>query len=329
MIKENPSVSVVVAVYNEEDFIFDCITSLLEQDYPKDKYNILIVDGNSSDRSRNIILDMAKSSKNIVLLENPMRKIAKAFNIGINFSSNDIIALMSAHAIAANNYISLCVKYLNETGAGNVGGIMVTEGKGFWGECIALGTSSTFGIGNSKHRYSDKSGYDDAGWPGAFWRTTLLDIGGFDESLGLNEDDDLNYRLVKSGQRLFHTPEIRTTYFCRNSKIRLWKQYYKYGFWKPYVIRKFGGFTSFRHFIPAAFVLSVILSTLIGIISGNYSFISVLLLTYFSISILISLINSLMHRKLKFVFLPFIYAILHLSYGFGFIAGLINSHIRR
>ena len=319
-----PTVSVVIAMYNEEKFIERCLQSIIDQDYPSDKFNIVIIDGGSTDRSKEIVCEMMNKFDNLVLLDNPQRKIAIAFNIGIYHSSNDIIALMSAHAIAQNNYISLCVKHLKETGAANVGGIMDTQGSGLWGECIATGTSSPFGIGNSKHRYSDQSGYDDAGWPGAFWRMTLLEMNGFDESLGLNEDDDLNYRLVKAGYKIFHTPEIKTVYFSRSSLLRLWKQYFKYGFWKIPVIRKYGSFTSFRHFVPSLFVIVTVCLILNAIYSQNYLYISLILGIYFSIAIFNSIFIAWRESKFRFLLLPLIYFILHFSYGIGFIAGLSN-----
>ena len=321
-----PFATVVVPVYNEQKYILPCIDSLLQQDYPPDKYEILVVDGHSNDDSVPIIQKLVGQHPNkIRLIDNPDRRTSKAWNLGIENAKGEVILLMSAHGEAADSYISLCVKYLVEKEVSNVGGIMDTVGKGFWGESIALATSNPFGVGNSKHRYAADEGYDDAGWPGAFWKKTLIEIGGFDENLPMNEDDDLNFRLLRHGHKLFYTSKIRVKYYCRDSLIRLWRQYFRYGYWKSVVIKRYGKVTSLRHFIPSGFVLSLILTFLAGaLFSLPFTYFLTLIGVYFIFSFLTAIFISI-RTKLYFIFsIPLIFMIIHFSYGLGVLLGIPN-----
>jgi len=319
-----PFVSVIVPMYNEERFITTCIDRLLAQDYPADKYEIIIIDGESSDASPVIMASLQqKNPDKIQVHKNPMRITSKAWNIGIEHARGDIIALMSAHAEAPVNYISLCARYLQQEKVENVGGIMDTIGRGFWGESIAIGTSNPFGIGNSKHRYSDKPTYDEAGWPGSYWKETLLSVGGFDENMPMNEDDDLNYRLQAQGMKMFLTPEIRVTYYCRDSLISLWKQYFKYGRWKVRVLQKYGKLTSWRHFIPPLFVMGLILSLVILLFFPDlWPIPLIILVPYLLLSAIITFRIAARRGAGFLLSLPLIFFILHLSYGVGFLSGL-------
>jgi glycosyltransferase involved in cell wall biosynthesis len=312
-------------MYNEEDYIEACLNSLLNQDYPKDRYEVLVVDGESTDASPNIVKKLSLLNPQIRHIINTKRITSSALNLGIQESKGEIIVRMDSHALAPANYISICVRHLKAFKADNIGGIIKTLGKGFWGQNISLATSCPFGIGNSKFRYSQDDGFDEAGWPGAFWKETLQDLGGFDESLGCNEDDDLNFRLVKSGRRVFRTPEIELTYFGRGSLYKLWIQYYRYGYWKIKVIQKFGKLTSIRHLIPSIFVSSLIILSLLSVLFDPFSYIvGIILGVYFIISIIYAIKIS-MKSGLKYFFsLPVIFPILHLSYGIGFILGAIR-----
>ena len=232
-----PFVSIIVPIRNEEKYIRQCLESLLHQDYPHDMYEILVVDGVSQDASASIVDDIATTHGNVRRLHNPKKYVSAGLNVGIRESRGDIVVRMDAHALASRTYVSKCVKHLLRTGADNVGGIMKPEGRGFWGQSIALATSCPFGVGNSKHRCSLEEGYDEAGWLGAFWKDTLLELGGYNELLVINEDDELNYRLMKRGGKVYRTPEIETVYFCRNSLKALAVQYFRYAYWKLPVIR--------------------------------------------------------------------------------------------
>jgi glycosyltransferase involved in cell wall biosynthesis len=321
---KHPLVSLIVPMYNEEKYIDSCLQSLLNQDYPKNQFEILVIDGNSSDKSFEIVSSLSAKNPIIRLFKNPGRTTSKALNIGIKHSRGDIIIRMDAHSISPVNYVSSCVKYLLSKKADNVGVLMKSVGEDFWDESIALGTSSQFGVGNSKHRCTDEEGSDDFGWLGSFWKDTLIEMGGYDESLECNEDDDLNYRLLKNGKKIFRS-SVQVYYFSRSSLFGLWRQYFRYGFWKVKVIQKFGSVTSLRHIIPFLFVISLIIFSILSIfVYPSIYPLFFILGMYFLISIVYSIQVSRKSGWKYFFSLPLIFLILHLSYGIGFLLGTIR-----
>lgn len=322
---DTPFVSIIIPMLDEEKHIVQCLETLLQQDYPRGRYEILVIDGCSVDASSALVSQAANLFPQIRMLRNPGRIAAKALNIGLREARGDIVARMDAHALAPPNYISTCVKYLLQNKADNVGGIMKAEGRGLWGRSIALGTSCPFGVGNSKHRCSDREGYDEAGWLGAFWKATLLAIGGYNELVGVNEDDELNYRLLKKGGKVFRTPEIKITYICRQSLINLWIQYFSYGYWKVKVIQNYGRLTDIRHVMPSVFVIALIVSLFFGFVfqPAAYFFLAVLA-SYASVSTAYAMRISYKAGWFYILSLPIVFAILHFSYGIGFCMGLLN-----
>jgi glycosyltransferase involved in cell wall biosynthesis len=320
---DTPFVTVVVPMLNEEKYITQCLNSIVRQDYPQDRYEVLVIDGDSVDASPALVAQMHQQYPVIRLMENPQRAIPKALNLGLRESRGEIFTRMDAHSIAPPDYLTQCVKYLFETGADNVGGILKVAGVGYWGKSIALGTSCPFGVGNSKFRYSQEEDFTQAGFPGAFWKKTLLRFGGYDEAFVINEDDELNFRLMKEGGKVFRTPEIAVTYFCRKSIRKLWRQYFRYGFWKVKVMKKHGGPASIRHLIPAVFVASLIATSAAGFFFPPVFYLLAAILGAYSAASLIFAFRSALKNGLRYFFsLPIVFATLHLSYGTGFLLGL-------
>jgi glycosyltransferase involved in cell wall biosynthesis len=321
--RDAPFVSVVIPMLNEEKYITQCLDSLVRQDYPQDRYEVLVIDGDSMDASPALVAQMRQQHPVIRLIKNPQRAIPKALNLGLSESRGEIFARMDAHSLAPPEYLKQCVKYLLETGADNVGGILKVAGAGYWGKSIAMGTSCPFGVGNSKFRYSQEEDFTQAGFPGAFWKKTLLSLGGYDESFVINEDDVLNFRLMKKERKIFRTPKIAVTYFCRNALSKLWKQYFRYGFWKVKVIKKHGGPASIRHLIPAGFVASLIATGIAGFFFKPAVYLlAFILASYLTIGLAFAFRFALKTGMRYFFSLPMVFATLHLSYGTGFLLGL-------
>jgi glycosyltransferase involved in cell wall biosynthesis len=320
---DTPFVSVVIPMLNEEKYITQCLDSVVQQDYPKDKYEVIVVDGESVDASTTLVNAMCRNYPVIRLIKNLEKTIPRALNLGLKESQGEIFARMDAHSLAPPDYISKCVRYLLETGADNVGGVLKVEAEGYWGKSIALGTSCPFGVGNSRFRYSQEEDFTQPGFPGAFWRETLLALGGYDESFVINEDDELNFQLMKAGRKAFRTPQIAVTYFCRNSLKRLWTQYFHYGFWKVKVIKKHGKPASVRHLIPAAFVTSLLATGLASFFFQPALYLLALILGAYSAASLTVAVKIAVKNGVCYLFsLPVVFATLHLSYGTGFLLGL-------
>ena len=153
------TVSIVIPTFNEENFISRCLDSVLDNDYPKDKLEILVVDGRSTDSTREIVNQISKDYTYIRLIDNPNRFTPFAFNLGVKNASNEIIMIMGSHSTYAKDYISKSVYYLNKYKSDNVGGVMKTVSRDntFIGKMIAITISHPFGVGNSTFRTGSNS----------------------------------------------------------------------------------------------------------------------------------------------------------------------------
>lgn len=323
--KDNIIVSVVMPIYNEEQYIENCIVSLLEQDYPIELMEWIFVDGNSTDKTKQIVEEYRlKFPELIRIYDNPNKIVPYAMNIGIKQSLGKYIIRLDAHSEYAVDYISKCVYYLDTTDADNVGGVAETKSKGFVGNAIALMLSSKFGVGNSEFRTSDKSGYVDTVPFGAFRREVFQKYGGYDERLIRNQDNEMNYRIRKNGGKIFMSNEIKLSYYCRDSIKGIAKMAVQNGKWNIITMKLCPGSMGIRHFIPFFFVLSLIIMPLLSLLSPIFMWLFLLELgLYLILDILFSIKAS---KSIKYVpLLIILFPIFHLSYGFGSLLGLINS----
>jgi len=262
-----PFVSVVLPIRNEETTIGDCLGAVLAQEYPAGRMEALVVDGQSTDRTRVVVAEIAARDpwSRVRLLDNPAGSAPPALNIGIRAARGGLIVRVDGHTIIAPDYLRRCVETLRETGADNVGGLMRPEGRGYVGRCIALATGSRFGVGNSRFHYDERGGEAETVYLGCFRRAVFERVGLFDEGLVRNQDDELNDRIVASGGRIWLNPRIRSTYYNRGSYRSLWRQYYQYGYWKTRVLRRHPGARRARHLAPAALVAALAGAALSGL----------------------------------------------------------------
>lgn len=324
----NKTVSIIIPCRNEEKYIKKCVESFLNQSYPKELIEIIIADGMSTDNTRNIINEMVKENNNIVLIDNLNYTAPAGMNLGIKKSTSDIIIIFGAHAYADENFVKENVISLERDGVGCAGGVITTINDSIKGEAIAEAMSCPFGVGNALFRYSEKEAYVDTVGFGAYYRKFIIDIGLFDEELVRNQDDELNYRVEKSGKKILLNPKIKSTYFSRGDFKKLWRQYYQYGFWKVRVIQKHNKPASIRHLIPLIFVLFIIfggiISTFSNIVRVGYALI---ILLYLALDVVFSIRICKKKKMTYFPYLLLTFPILHISYGIGFILGIVNFYI--
>ncbi len=320
-----PLVSAIVAMRNEEAFIEKCLNSLAEQDYPVELLEILVVDGRSTDRSREIVSAMQENMPNLRLLDNEKRISPVAFNIGIREARGEVLTIISAHSYLASDYVSRCVEYLAKTDADCVGGPIETIGETDTARAIALAMSSPFGVGDALFRYSGREQYVDTLAFGAYRRDVFQRVGLFDEELVGSEDDEFNYRLRSQGGKLFLTPAIRSFYYGRSSLRALCRQYFSYGRGKVRVMRRHPGQVRLRHFIPALFVLSLLVSGPLALISPWFALLfGAIVGCYVLVSLLVAFNIARKEGWRCLPLLPAAFACLHLSYGTGFLWGLVR-----
>ncbi|MCK4245428.1 MAG: glycosyltransferase family 2 protein [Candidatus Omnitrophica bacterium] len=333
-----PFVSVIIPCRDEENFIGVCLDSIIASDYPKDKLEVLVVDGLSEDGTREIVEGYAQRYPFIRLLDNPDKITPCALNLGIKHAKGEIIMIMGAHATYEGRYVSKCIKYLKEYNADNVGGISITlpGSDSLVGNAIALVLSSPFGVGNAYFRIGSKEPrYVDTVPFGCYKKEVFERIGLFDEDLVRNQDDEFNLRVIKNGGRILLVPEIVSYYYARDSLAKLWNMYFQYGYFKPLVAQKIGAVLTWRQLIPAVFVGSLVLAGLLSFLSNYCSWLFFLImLLYLSANLAFSL-STAIRKGLKLLpALILSFATLHFSYGVGYLKGIwdfviLKKHLKR
>lgn len=321
---DNAFISVVMPVYNEEKYIENCIDSLLLQDYPQECMEWIFVDGMSTDRTRELIgAYIEKYPKLIKLLSNPNKTVPYAMNIGIKEATGKYIIRLDAHADYNKDYISKCVYYLDTTDADNVGGVAETKSKGFVGNAIAKMLSSRFGVGNSEFRTNGESGYVDTVPFGAFRREVFEKWGGYDERLTRNQDNEMNYRIRKNGGKIYLSSDIKLSYYCRDSIKGISDMAVKNGMWNVITMKLCPGSMGVRHFIPLAFLLSLIILPIAGIIYHPIWWLFALeMALYFSLDCLFSAKQASGIKE--FFLLVVLFPIFHITYGAGSLKGILK-----
>ena len=318
-------VSVVMPVYNEAKYIEKCIDSLLMQDYPVSKMEWIFVDGGSQDNTVDLLKGyQSKYPTLIKILNNPQKIVPYAMNLGIANSCGKYIVRLDAHADYAHDYISKCVYYLETIDAENVGGVAETKSRSYIGNVIAKMLSSKFGVGNSKFRTNGESGYVDTVPFGAFKREVFNKYGGYDERLVRNQDNEMNYRIRKNGGKIYLANDIHLSYYCRDSVKGIVQMALKNGIWNVITMKLCPGSMGIRHFIPFAFVISIVALALLGFIHWSiWALLGAELVLYFLLDIIFSFKagGSLKEKTILIALFP----IFHISYGVGSLIGIFKS----
>jgi len=326
MKRNPPLVSIILPVRNESGYIRQGLQAILTQDYPSDRMEILIADGMSTDHTRQIIQELAALHPeiSIKIIDNPGEVVPTGMNLALRQAKGGIIIRVDGHTIIAPDYVRRCVEALQNSDAENVGGRMNAVGLNFFGKAVALATSTPFGIGNGRFHYSDQEEWVDTVYMGAWPRAVFDKIGVFDEELVRNQDDEFNYRLRAAGGRVLLSPMIKSEYTVRGTPGQLWRQYYQYGFWKVRVLQKHPLQMSLRQFVPPSFVLALLLSLWLFLFA-KFDFLGLIVpAMYLAVNPLASLWTAARRGWKYFPMLPIVFAILHLSYGTGFLVGLVK-----
>ncbi len=328
-----PFVSIVVPCRNEEEYIAGCLDSILASDYPQSRLEILVADGRSSDRTREVLARHVAAHPSVVMLDNPQRTTPAALNVAIRAAKGDVIIRMDAHVSYPPDYIRRLVQGLEETGADNVGGVLETVPADATptARAIALGMSHPFGVGNSHFRTGSPERREVDTVPFGCYRRTVFDrIGLFDEELIRNQDDELNFRLIRHGGRVLLLPEVTCRYFARRSLRQLSRMYYQYGYFKPLVARKVGRVMTVRQLIPSLFVAGLLgtaamspwypaAGAAFGLVAGSYAML-----------ILACSAAAARREGLRSgMFLAAVFPVLHFSYGIGFLRGIYEHLLAR
>lgn len=250
---ERPLVSIVIPALNEERYIVPLLESLAAQDYGADGMEVLVADGGSTDATRRLVQEFESPFARLALVENPRRITAAGLNAGMDEARGDCWIILGAHSSVRPDFVRQSVEGLQRTGAACVGGPIETIGHGPTGRAIAAAMSTPIGVGNARFRYSHEQAEVDTVPFGCYHRRVWEVVGRFDEDIPAADDDNYNARIREAGGRIVLIPEIRSTYYSRDSYRALGRQYYQYGKAKGMLFRQ-GRRLEPRHFVPAAAV---------------------------------------------------------------------------
>jgi succinoglycan biosynthesis protein ExoA len=322
--RDYPQVSVVMPVRNENSLLVHSLGSVLSQDYPQERMEVIVVDGLSLDGTRETVRSLQSANPNLTLLSNERKIVSSGLNLAIRSAKGEAIIRIDGHCIIPKTYVRRCVELLTDRGDVEcIGGSLRSVGRGAQGDAISLAMSTPFGVGDAYFRYSNREAFVDTVAFGAYRRRVFDNIGLFDEELVRNQDDEFNYRLRESGGKILLVPEIRAEYFTRSSFPRLWRQYFEYGYWKVRVMQKHPTQMQPRQFAPPTFVAALLFSLasipftslgvwLLGLIGGSYAI----------ANLFASVLKAHKNNWKSLLLLPVAFATLHLSYGAGFLVGL-------
>lgn len=323
-------VSLIIPCRNEEKFIANTLESVIKSDYPQEKLEIFVVDGMSEDKTATVVKEFAKKYPQVHLLQNLQKTVPYALNIGIEKASGEIIIRLDAHSIYPADYISTLVFWSQKLGCENVGGVWDTKpaNDSLEARAVALCSSDGFGIGNAEYKVSNKKEpYEVDTVPfGCYKREVFEKIGLFDSDLTRNQDDEFNARLIQSGGKIFLIPTLKIEYFARENLKKMRQMFYQYGYFKPLVNLKLKKPATLRQFVPPLFVLFLFFGTMLSFV-GTLFF-----CLFFSVLTLYVLLNAVVSYKIAkreknlrlFPYLVEGFFFIHLSYGLGYLRGILD-----
>lgn len=325
-----PFVSVIVPCYNEEKTITGLLESIACQTYPLERMEVIISDGMSEDNTRQKIFDyqQAEPRLHIKVIDNPLRAIPNALNLAIKNASGEIILRLDAHCIPAKDYIERSVRGLEDGSGKNVGGLWkIKPGADSWiARSIADSASNPLGVGDARYRFSENAGEVDTVPFGAFWKDYLEELGGYNEELLTNEDYELNTRIRQRGDKVWFDPKIQSEYFARPTLGALAKQYWRYGYWKYKMLKKFPGSVRLRQAIPPLFILGWVVLLIAALFSVFFRMmLAIMVSLYILILVLASLPSAIKARDVSLLAgVPLAIATMHFCWGAGFLRSMIK-----
>jgi len=309
-----PPVSVILAILNEERDLSNCISAILQQDYPSN-IEVILALGPSEDKTTQIAEKLSELDSRIKLVNNPTGQTAAGLNLAIKASSYEIICRIDGHSEISNNYVKTAVEILQQKNAVNVGGLMHADSNTGLQRVIAQAMRSKLGVGSSKFHTGGSAGESDTVYLGTYKKSAVIAAGGFDERYIRAQDWELNYRLRKNGGLIWFDPRLQVTYRPRRTFKKLARQYFQYGRWRRVISRQYRSTVNFRYLAPPVAVIVNLLS-IFSTFTINPIFIAPFL-TYFSILIIGSLFIG--RKVVDKLLMPFVLATMHFTWGIGFI----------
>jgi len=307
-------ISVILPVRNEAAHLADSVHAILSQDF-QGLFEVVLAIGPSSDGTEAIARTLAQQDSRVVIVENPTGRTAAGLNLAVKSSQYANIVRVDGHSEIPQNYLSLVLEILTQSGAVNVGGVMAAMGKSVFERAVARAMRSPLGVGASRFHTGGSAGAVDTVYLGAFRKEALLAVGGFDERFTRAQDWELNFRLRSVGGLIYFDPRLVVTYRPRSTVSALARQYFEYGRWRRVVSRRHEGTMNYRYLAPPFTVLVSALSIVLG------AFISTIFLLPTLVYALFILLASIVIGKSlgEIISLPLILLTMHMCWGTGFL----------
>ena len=318
-------VSVIIPCRNEVKHIEECVDAIFANEIESDiTVSVKVVDGMSDDGTLELLEKLNKKYPNLKVVPNFQKLTPYAFNLGIKDEKADFYQIVGARQVLSENYIQRAIDRLNKSKdtwcvGGSVQNVYLNE----VGKIISLAMSTPFGMGLGNFRVLKESGYTDTVGTPIYPHSVFEKIGYFDENLIRNQDDDFNYRVSKAGGEIFFDKNISVMYYVRGNFKGLWRQFFQYGYWKVFVNRKHKAVTTLRQLVPPLFVLFLILSPLSLFLPQTLQWLVIsVFVIYISLLLFFSATKASIFKQ--FILIACTYPILHVSYGLGYLRGIID-----
>jgi cellulose synthase/poly-beta-1,6-N-acetylglucosamine synthase-like glycosyltransferase len=318
-----PMVTVAMPVLNEEAFIARSLDQVLSQDYPSDRVEVVVADGMSSDRTREIVLEYGKKYPQVKLVDNPARFRANGLNVVIRDCEGEIVVCVDGHCEVASDFVRQGVELLDEhPEAWCVGGPTNHVGRNAFSKAVAIAMSHRLGVGTATHRFPNFEGYADGVQFPAYRKWLFDKVGLFDEVMVRTEDDELSFRIAKAGGKTYVSPRVKYQYYVRDSVRKLYQQYVQYAFWRIPVFKKHGRPTTVRQIVPTLFFLTMLILLVVGLALKQPLVAFALPVIYLGALVLVGL-SVIPRAGLKVACLvPVAIATMHIAYAWGMAYGL-------
>ena len=325
-----PKVTVIIPCYNEEATIGDTLSAVYGQTFPRREMEVVVSDSMSTDRTRSVIEDFQRAHPDLAVrvVENAARIIPAALNRAIESARGEIVVRMDAHSKPYPDYVEHCVRALDEGRGANVGGVWEIQpgAPGWVAAGIAAAAAHPLGAGDAAYRLKPEAGAVDTVPFGAYRKALVEEIGAFDESLLANEDYEFNVRIRRAGKVVWLDPRIRSVYYARPNLGALATQYWRYGFWKARMLRRYPETLRWRQFLPPVFVASVIFLLVFSFWLPARILLAVELSAYLLILLAAGIQQSVQRGRAGIVFsFPLAVASIHFSWGTGLLYSLLTS----
>jgi glycosyltransferase involved in cell wall biosynthesis len=330
-----PVVSIIVPCYNEQDTITLLLDAIYNQSYSRSELEVVISDGLSADGTRARILEFMQSHQDlsIRIVDNNKRTIPSGLNIAIEAAGGDFVVRLDAHSIPYPDYVAQCVLALQQERGDNVGGVWrIIPGASHWiARGIAAAAAHPIAVGDARYRLGGEAQAVDTVPFGAYRKELIQRVGAYDESLLTNEDYELNVRIRQAGGRVWFDPAIRSVYFSRPTLRKLFSQYWRYGFWKGRMIRRYPGTLRWRQLLPPTFFLGLLGLGILALWYPVFWWLILAVITIYLVTLIFAgVIMALKkHDGMLALSLPLAISLMHFSWGTAFLWSFLKKPAER